>query len=87
MGTGALTLTAHSQSSDLRWNQGRKQAFPGGGWGEGWPRQGSRYTGNTWRPGSLLSHLSGAAPMRVEKGDIVQSQDDLVGARDHLDVK
>ena len=25
--------------------------------------------------------------MRVEEGDVIQSQDDLVGARDHLDVK
>ena len=24
--------------------------------------------------------------MRVEEGDVIQSQDDLVGARDHLDV-
>ena len=51
------------------------------------PGRGADIQGTLGRPGSLLSHLSRAAPMRVEKGDIVQSQDDLVGARDHLDVK
>lgn len=34
-----------------------------------------------------LPYLLRAAPWRVEEGDVVQSQDNLVGARDHLDVK
>lgn len=77
-------------------SQARSQAFMRRARGEGWPRQGDRNAGkDTWRAGSppkiplppRLPHLARAAPVRVEKGDIVQSQDDLVGARDHLDVK
>lgn len=79
----ADTLIAHvrglSQHSDLG-QQGQKAGSPGGGgWGEGWPRQ-ERTVGSC----SPLPPFESACGCR-RKVMSLQSQDDLVGAGDHLE--
>lgn len=85
--TGADTLIAHVMGFILALRPGTERGQKAGlpRWGLGWRL--TQAGEDSWLLAPHLPHLSRVAPMRVEEGDVVQSQDDLIGAGDHLDVK